>query len=977
MKNRRFGLMIVVLAGALAAQAGQYWWSGDGTTPGGNGTWDASTARWGASDAGPFTTVWPNGGGDEAVFTNAGGTVTLGATAIKVNKMNFIGSAQYWTFNSGTLDFGSNGSVASANDDHVTINSGITGSGTLTLSTRNSTWGRGFSLYGNNSAFTGKLVVQRTAGSYLWFYPNNDVNFGAVPASYTADALTLDGIFLITPTATTLTIAANRGIRIGSGSLTVLNSSAATLNLNSVITGTGELMMDASSGSVNLNAANTYSGLTRLWGGKIVIGTDNAIPHGAGKSSLLGWSWNSPTTLDLNGHTLTINDLLSSTATYDWTSCLDNSAVGPATLVVGDNNANGGNFWGVLKNSGGALSLTKIGTGAQTFSGTNNSYTGATTVNQGTLGVDLVNRTSNVLPATSSLVLGGGTLNIKGNSSGTSSQTLANLTVNPAGSTISLTPNGGSGTTLTLGNTWTRQLGGTLLVDLSAAGVSTVTSSPALINGIIGGYAFVKDASGTGFATVSGGNVVRYTGATLLDAAAAAADLNSMLNYEVTSSVTLSGSSATQTVNSLSIVGVSGENKITPNGKVLVVGAGGVNYSVAGWARLTNGGYITSGTGDLVFNMAAGEADVGPIIDNGGTKVGLTKAGPGVLYINAGNTYSGNTVLNQGALIRANCIPIGVGKGDLLINAGAYVEMAGGSCVINGLSQSTNNPGGMVYNGWGSLQTVTLGNGDASASYSGVISGGGSGIALVKVGTGTQTLSGANTYAGGTTLSNGVLSVSSLSNIGGASANVTFAGGTLQINGTAFTSFGATPLTFTSAGGGLDIVDAGNTLTLTNNLSSGTVLTKTGAGTLSLTGTQAGTVTTDDPTKISFGSGLGFYNLGVTTNGVLSPAGSGMIGTFAVTNNLTLAGKLLVDVTASTNDMVTAGGSIALSAGATLEVVNTSLLNRSKQYTLMTSVGSVSGTFASSNLPARWKVGAFGNAVVLYYVNPGTMVRIF
>jgi autotransporter-associated beta strand protein len=313
----------------------------------------------------------------------------------------------------------------------------------------------------------------------------------------------------------------------------------------------------------------------------------------------------------------------------------------------------------------------------------------------------------------------------------------------------------------------------------------------------------------------------------------------------------------------------------------------------------------------------------------------------------------------------------------LLINAGAYVEMAGGSCVINGLSQSTNNPGGMVYNGWGSLQTVTLGNGDASASYSGVISGGGSGIALVKVGTGTQTLSGANTYAGGTTLSNGVLSVSSLSNIGGASANVTFAGGTLQINGTAFTSFGATPLTFTSAGGGLDIVDAGNTLTLTNNLSSGTVLTKTGAGTLSLTGTQAGTVTTDDPTKISFGSGLGFYNLGVTTNGVLSPAGSGMIGTFAVTNNLTLAGKLLVDVTASTNDMVTAGGSIALSAGATLEVVNTSLLNRSKQYTLMTSVGSVSGTFASSNLPARWKVGAFGNAVVLYYVNPGTMVRIF
>ena len=59
-------------------------------------------------------------------------------------------------------------------------------------------------------------------------------------------------------------------------------------------------------------------------------------------------------------------------------------------------------------------------------------------------------------------------------------------------------------------------------------------------------------------------------------------------------------------------------------------------------------------------------------------------------------------------------------------------------------------------------------------------------------------------------------------------------------------------------------------------------------------------------------------------------ARSGTIGTFAVNNNLTLAGKLLVEVTASANDTVTAGGSITLSARATLEIVNNSLLERER-----------------------------------------------
>ena len=1004
MNSIQRGMMVAFLAlGALSSQAGQYWWAGNGTTLGGSGTWDTSLTRWGTSAAGPFNMAWPNGGSDEAVFTNAAGTVTLGATKINANTMKFLGTGT-WTFNGGTLDFGSNGSIVHPNGALVVINSSIVGSGTLFLTNSVGAWMAGVSLYGNNSNLTGKISMKQTGGSWLSLVVTNDLNFGAVPGSYTADALKFEGGGICCY-GNPLTIATNRGITLV-GYAVFFNGSG-HINFNSIITGSASLRLIGSSTSTNyLNNLNTFTSTFDNNNANIAIGIDNALPHGTGKGEFHFYNGGF---LNMNGHVATMNAI---GITGNGWGVIDNLAAGPATLIVGDGNG-GSTANCTIKNTGGALSLTKIGTGTQTLSGPS-TYTGTTTVNGGTLTIsgtnsassgmvvnnagtlvisgllsnavpltvnaggtlqaDLSVNTNGVFNSASTVTLAGGTLNIKGKNSGTSATALGALAVNPAGSTVSLTPNGGSGTALTLGNTWTRQVGGTLLVDVYAAG-STVSSSPTLQNGIIGGYAFVKDGTGTGFATVSGGNVVRYSGATVLDAAAAAANLSSTVNYEVTNSVTLSGSSSTQTVNSL-LFSRSASN-IYPNGKVLVVGAGGVLYSGTGWARLTeNGQKITSGMGDLVFNIYGTEADVGSITDNGATKVGLTKIGSGNLYINDGNTYSGNTVLNQGTLLRFQCIPSGAGKGDLLINAGASVEMGGVSVVINGLSQSTNNSGGTVQNGWGGVQRLTLGNGDASASYFGLISGGGGGIALVKIGTGTQTLAGINTYAGGTILSNGVLSVSSTNNMGGANAKVTFAGGTLRINGTTFNSLGSTPLTFTGAGGGLDIADEGNTVTLTNNLVSGTVLTKTGAGTLSLTGTQAGTISTDDPSKISFGAGLGFYNLSLTSGGVLSPAGSGTIGTLAVNNNLTLAGKLLVDVTASTNDTVTAGGNITLSAGATLEIVNPSLLNRSKQYQIMTSGGSVSGSLTALNLPYRWKVSAVGSKVVLYYANPGTIIGV-
>jgi autotransporter-associated beta strand protein len=85
--------------------------------------------------------------------------------------------------------------------------------------------------------------------------------------------------------------------------------------------------------------------------------------------------------LDLNGTRAVINGLFSQG--YLTRVIITNSSATPATLVVGDNDANGA-FAGIIRNGAGAVALTKIGAGVETLSGAN-SYTGATIISNGTL----------------------------------------------------------------------------------------------------------------------------------------------------------------------------------------------------------------------------------------------------------------------------------------------------------------------------------------------------------------------------------------------------------------------------------------------------------------------------------------------------------------------------------------------------------------------------------------------------------------
>ncbi|MCX7096912.1 MAG: autotransporter domain-containing protein [Methylococcales bacterium] len=155
-----------------------------------------------------------------------------------------------------------------------------------------------------------------------------------------------------------------------------------------------------------------------------------------------------------------------------------------------------------------------------------------------------------------------------------------------------------------------------------------------------------------------------------------------------------------------------------------------------------------------------------------------------------------------------------------------------GKCIDNGtMTVDANN---QVVTGTLDLGTtggVIDSNGN-NGTVSGAISGTGS---LSKVGLGVLTLSGVNTYSGGTDLNGGTLSVSDESNLGDMAGALTFDGGVLQITGTAFTSTLRT-INWGAAGGGFDIADPGNLFTVSQVLSGSGGVVKEGDGTLLLTG---------------------------------------------------------------------------------------------------------------------------------------------
>ncbi len=113
----------------------------------------------------------------------------------------------------------------------------------------------------------------------------------------------------------------------------------------------------------------------------------------------------------------------------------------------------------------------------------------------------------------------------------------------------------------------------------------------------------------------------------------------------------------------------------------------------------------------------------------------------------------------------------------------------------------------------------------------------GSGGLIVTQG-GVLTLSGANSYAGGTTLRGGVVAVSQDANLGHADGALRFDGGALRVTGTGFSGTNRA-IGWSAAGGAFDIADAANRFEVSADVNGAGALIKRGEGTLILSGDNA------------------------------------------------------------------------------------------------------------------------------------------
>ncbi|EGT0722532.1 fibronectin-binding autotransporter adhesin ShdA, partial [Salmonella enterica subsp. enterica serovar Soerenga] len=193
------------------------------------------------------------------------------------------------------------------------------------------------------------------------------------------------------------------------------------------------------------------------------------------------------------------------------------------------------------------------------------------------------------------------------------------------------------------------------------------------------------------------------------------------------------------------------------------------------------------GTGD-VTNNATLELNTGGDFDNAISGSGqVVKSGDETLTLSGSNTYTGGTLISDGTLVASNVEALGTGDvtddAVLELNTGGTFDnviSGSGQVVKSGddaltLSGSNTYTGGTTISGGTLVATNVdaLGSGDVTddatlelntgGTFDNAISGSGQ---VVKSGDKMLTLSGANSYSGGTLISDGTLVASNVEALG-------------------------------------------------------------------------------------------------------------------------------------------------------------------------------------------------------------------
>lgn len=654
-------------------------------------------------------------------FTNAGTgakTLTLGGSSVDNNEIQSVLSN-----GSGTLSLvKANGgmwvlSAANTFTGSVSINQG-----TLSVSSI-SALGAGTVINFGNAGQTGTLLYTGAATS-----TDRTINLnsaaaggGVIEASGTG-ALTLTGN--VTNAATS-----------GSKTLT-LNGSATNNEFRGIISdgglGGAVAVTKGDNGSWILSGLNTFTGAVSVNRGTLFInsiaesGTASAIGSGttinlgnAAQTGVLNYTGTGGSTnrtlvltsTSTGGGTITN----SGTGALVFTGTFTNAGTGAKTFTLNGSNTDANEFQSVLTDStGGALSFLKSGAGSWTLSGAN-TFTGAVSVNQGTLTI------------TSLAALGNGTTINFGNAgqtgtlnyTGTGATTNRSIVLTSAGVGGGTITNNGTGALIftgTVANTGT----GTKALTLGGNNTAANELQSVLEDGA-GILAFAKSDTNTWI--LSGANT--HSGGTTLSAGTLILNNISALG---TDTLTITGGTLDNTA---SVTALSTNNAVALNGSLVFAGTNNLDLgtgivTIANANRdITLHGSSTLTFGEVQWNSAGGTRI---LTVNQGTGSGATLVLGGFqLNINTDTaarnrtlTGSGNITIN-GAIANGNAFANGLiysGSGTLTLTG---VSSYTGVTIVNGGTVALSGSGSIATSSALTINAGTLDVGGTAASVIGAV----------------------------------------------------------------------------------------------------------------------------------------------------------------------------------------------------------------------------------------------------------------
>jgi autotransporter-associated beta strand protein len=710
-----------------------------------------------------------------------------------------------------------------------------TNSGTLTINTTNSYTGNTTVSNGTllvHGALTASAAAVRASGAIgghgrlgngLTVFTGGSItpgNGNGAPGALTiTNGLTLSGgttnRFDLSddPTGTSKT---NDAIRV-IGDLNLSGVNTIRVSLLDGLPGNGVYTLFTYTGNLNGNLANFaisgVSGTLTNPPGAIAILVDAQRPP-----ATLTWAGNGVNNLwDTGTNTTWLNEgvpdkfLFLDDVVFD-----DSGSTTPAVTLIGDQTPN---------------SVTVAADVSYTFSGTGKitGTTGLVKTNAGTLTINTAN------DYTGPTIIGGGTISVGQLANGGVASRLGAASSDPAN--------------LQLFNSTLQYTGGSVTVDrgatlASGGGTFNLTSSGTTLtwNGTnIGSGTLIK--SGPGTLTLSAGN--SFTGGTIINEG------------------------------TLALNGPTGGGTVTANNYAL--GTGSVTFQ-GGMLRLFGySGSTSPEYGSFSRPLIVPEGEVGTLLTPPRYGMSASLSGAGTLNLTVDyvrGTLSGNWsaftgLINVSGLVANSEFRVansaGYAGATLFLNDNVVITQSGSASTmeigaLGGTSGSRVGPGNSTSSG----RSFRVGWNNQNATFAGQIIADGANT-VTKVGTGNWTLTGANTYNGGTVVNGGTLTVNNTSGSGTGTGSVTVnTGATLAgsgiISGATTINSGATNSPGNNGIGTLTVnssvtLAAGSTTRIEINKTSATKDLLDASGTLTYGGTLivtnlSGTLAEGDSFKI-------------------------------------------------------------------------------------------------------------------------------